>query len=247
MRLSIGSVPMSGSRRHLNTAPLMPYASRRGRGAVVDRVSRLVLRRRPNVLVGRPASARASRGARRFAHATTSRRSHDRPRPSSATGAGKPTSSASWWARCLLTPRSSAISTIRTVEERFPSFTASDVAPIGTDPEGAAAASTAGGRGRAACRPGPCRWSPRIPPGRGPAGRHRRRARAAPTAGLCPSRPAGPLATTLQDGHYAGRATQAGDGCSRSTHIDQISGTTSSSWSEVVRWCSPAWSSLPCR
>ena len=31
---------------------------------------------------------------------------------------------------------------------------------------------------------------------------------AAPTAGLCPSRPAGPLATTLRDGHHAGLATQ---------------------------------------
>ena len=50
-----------------------------------------------------------------LAHAATSRRFHNRPRPSSATGAGNPSSSAIWWARCLLTPRSSAISMMRTV------------------------------------------------------------------------------------------------------------------------------------
>ena len=49
----------------------------------------------------------------RFAHACTSYRLHTRPRASSASGAGKPGSSAIRWARCLLTPRSSAISTSR--------------------------------------------------------------------------------------------------------------------------------------
>jgi hypothetical protein len=61
----------------------------------------------------------------------------------------------------------------------LPGATASDVRRWVRDRESGATASTAGGRGRAPCRPGPCRRPPQIPPGRGPVGRHWRRARAA--------------------------------------------------------------------
>jgi hypothetical protein len=50
-----------------------------------------------------------------FAQACTSYRLHIRPRASSPSGLGKPFSSAIWWARCLVTPRSSTISTRQTV------------------------------------------------------------------------------------------------------------------------------------
>ena len=67
-------------------------------------------------------------------------------------------------AACL--PSNSAISTRPTLEKRFPVITASDVGRSARNRKGAAAASTAGGWGRAACRPGLSRPSPRIPPGR---------------------------------------------------------------------------------
>ena len=56
------------------------------------------------------------------------------------------------------------------------SFTASDVRRSARNREAVAAVSTGSDRGRAPCRPGPCRRSRRIPPGLGPMGRHRRRA-----------------------------------------------------------------------
>jgi hypothetical protein len=58
------------------------------------------------------------------------------------------------------------------------SATASDARRSARDRETAAAASTAGDRGRAACRPGLGRPSPRIPTGPGRVGRHWRRVRA---------------------------------------------------------------------
>jgi hypothetical protein len=60
-------------------------------------------------------SAKPAARRQAFAHSLTSRRLHNRPRPSRSTGVGNPDSSASWWARCLLTPRSSAISIRRRV------------------------------------------------------------------------------------------------------------------------------------
>lgn len=62
--------------------------------------------------IGHSASWRHGFSARQgFAHAYTSPRPHSRPHPSSASGAVNPGSAASWCARCLVTPRSSAIST----------------------------------------------------------------------------------------------------------------------------------------
>jgi hypothetical protein len=61
----------------------------------------------------------------------------------------------------------------------FLSLTALDVGRSARNQKAAASASTAGDRGRAACRPGPGRRSPRIPTGPGPVGRQSRRARAA--------------------------------------------------------------------
>jgi hypothetical protein len=97
-----------------------------------------------------------------------------RPRASSATGARKPFSSAIWWARCFVTPRSSAISTRRTLEERLPVIHRLGRSPIGTEPGERGSGADRRGRGHAACRPGPSRRFPRTPPGPAPAGHHSR-------------------------------------------------------------------------